>query len=335
MGLTCGSHCGYTSSVVKNELENVRILSIQNAIEHNYTVLLKLIRCQKKLKKYLAKQIEIKNSPDNFPKITKQDLKALLNKLPKKNNENEIEIEICFEKNYGAGIKYYGELEKKNKIRQGRGIQTWKYGKKYIGYFENDKACGKGKIFFENGDIYDGEMSNNEPNGKGIFINKNGEKYEGLFKNGKKDGKGKEKYNDGSKYIGYFKNDLKNGKGEFIWADGSKYNGEFKNNEINGKGKYISIDKKEYNGEWLNNKFHGLGTFTWPDGRKYIGEYKNDLKDGYGIFENIDGCIYKGFWKLGKQDGDGEFFSPRIMRWRKGVWKNGKKQLVFFFKGIF
>ena len=43
----------------------------------------------------------------------------------------------------------------------------------------------------------------------------------------------------------------------------------------------------------MNNKLEGKGVFIWPDGRKY--------------------------------DGEGEFYFPSENKWKKGIWKEGKR----------
>ena len=69
----------------------------------------------------------------------------------------------------------------------------------------------------------------------------------------------------------------------------------------------------------------GEGVFTWPDNRRYNGDYKDDKKDGFGVFEWSDGRKYKGYWKNGRQDGEGEFCNVNTKKWRKGIWKEGKR----------
>ena len=70
---------------------------------------------------------------------------------------------------------------------------------------------------------------------------------------------------------------------------------------------------------------NGKGVFEWPDGRKYEGEYKNDKKEGHGVFTWPDGRQYDGNWKNGRQDGEGKFYNPKNKKWKKGIWKEGKR----------
>ena len=222
-------------------------------------------------------------------------------------------------------VIYCGEWDKNKNLRHGRGIQIWPDGAKYMGYWQNDKACGKGKLIHSDGDIYEGEWSNDKPNGYGIYIHSDGTKYEGNWRDDKQNGEGKEIWPDGASYEGNYKDGKKNGQGKFLWADGSRYEGHFDNNNINGEGTYIFADNRKYIGTWVNNKLEGNGVFLWPDGRKYTGEYKNDKKEGYGVFEWPNGKIYRGQWKKGKQDGEGEFYFPTDKKWKKGIWKEGKR----------
>ena len=220
---------------------------------------------------------------------------------------------------------YFGEWDFSKNFKHGRGIQYFKSGAKYLGYFTENKANIKGKLIHEDGDIYEGEYLNDMPNGRGKYIHSDGTIYEGEWKSDKLHGKGKEKWKDGTFYEGDYVNGLKHGKGKLIWNDGSSYEGYFKEGNINGYGYYIYADGRTYKGTWLDNKLNGNGLFTWPDGRKYEGEYKNDKKEGFGIFYLSNGKIYKGNWKNGKQHGEGEFYFPNDDVWKKGYWENGKR----------
>ena len=220
---------------------------------------------------------------------------------------------------------YYGEWDSSNKKRHGRGIQIWKDGSKYSGYWINDKANKKGKIVYNDGNIYEGEWLDDKHNGKGILTNIDGTVYEGGWKDDKQHGLGKEVWPDGAWYEGEYFEGKKQGKGKFHWSDGSLYEGTFFDNNIHGEGIYYFSDKRQYVGSWVNNKLEGKGVFTWPDGRKYDGEYKNDKKDGYGIFIWNDGKQYKGYWKNGRQHGKGQYFDPSDQIWKRGIWDYGKK----------
>ena len=258
----------------------------------------------------------------NTNKMTQEELNDLLIKYESINDSVLVEIRpttVC--ENQAI---YYGEWNKKDNNRHGRGILLWPDGSKYTGQWRNNYASGKGKLIHSNGDIYEGEWDNDKPNGYGEYIRIDGSKYKGNWKNDKQDGKGEEIWADGSKYEGDFNDGKKNGYGIFTWIDGNRYEGNFKDNYMDGKGKYIFKDKSVYEGEWNKNKIEGKGIFIWPDNRKYEGEFKNGKKDGYGTYTLANGKIYRGNWKEGKKNGEGEVYIPNLNIWKKGIWDNGK-----------
>ena len=256
-------------------------------------------------------------------RISDTEFKELIIQYPPIDDDVRIEKRNPQENKIEKTI-YYGEWDIDKNVRHGRGIQIWPDGAKYSGYWKDDKAEGKGKLYHSDGDIYEGDWANDKPNGYGIYTHSDGTKYEGEWENDKQSGTGKEYWPDGAIYEGQYKDGKKNGQGKFSWSDGATYVGNFKDNNIDGEGTYIFSDSRKYVGSWVENKLEGKGVFTWPDGRKYDGEYKNDKKEGYGIFEWVDGKKYKGYWKNGKKDGEGQFFLPSKKKWKKGIWKEGK-----------
>ena len=110
-------------------------------------------------------------------KIDENEFIKLEEEYPKLNDDIEVEKRNP-QKNKDNNTIYYGEWDKKNNIRHGRGIQIWPDGAKYIGYWKNDKANGKGKLFHVDGDLYDGEWLNDKPNGFGIYTRSDRTKYE-------------------------------------------------------------------------------------------------------------------------------------------------------------
>lgn len=183
------------------------------------------------------------------------------------------------------GAIYIGEWSETDSKKFGKGIQIWKDGSIYEGFWLKDKAYGKGRLIHANGDVYEGEWLEHKSHGRGIYYHKDGAKYEGEWKEDQQHGQGIEIWPDGAKYEGQYERGMKNGRGKFEWADGSKYEGNFKNNNIEGFGVYEWPDKRRFEGSWKENKMNGKGVFTWIDGRKYIGEYLNDKKHGQGVFE--------------------------------------------------
>ena len=265
---------------------------------------------------------------NKFNMVKNMDIKEIFSKyplLPQFKDKNLI-LKPLYEYPNKREI-YYGEW--KDNLRYGRGIQQWLDGSRYEGYFVNDKANIRGKLFHSNGDTYDGEWLNDKANGKGIYNHIGGEYYNGEWKDDKQHGKGKETWIDGSSYEGEYMNGKRHGNGLFKWPDGSEYEGMFYENMFNGDGKYTWNDKREYIGKWVMNQMNGYGIFRWPDGRKYEGDYKKDKKDGYGIFYWPDGRIFKGFWVGGKQHGEGEFYDPKKNVWRSGKWENGKNVMFY------
>ena len=310
----------------KKNLDDNYIIKSDNEMNNNITYKLgESTQTEDKLKKEKDYRLEKEFREIRTDKINEDDYNKLIIEYGCINDGVEVEKRPPQEYIKDKVI-YYGEWDKDKNIRHGRGIQIWEDGSKYIGYWKEDKACGKGKLYHPDGDIYDGEWLNDKPNGFGTYIHKDGARYVGEWKDDKQHGNGKEIWPDGSTYEGQYREGKKSGIGKFCWLDGSTYEGNFENNNINGEGTYIFSDKRKYIGTLVNNKLEGKGVFIWPDGRKYEGEYKDDKKDGYGIFEWENGKKYKGQWKNGKQDGEGEFYFPKENIWKKGIWENGKKK---------
>ena len=221
------------------------------------------------------------------------------------------------------GAIYQGQWTKDG-LRHGRGLQIWKDGSKYEGYWSNDMANGKGRLIHCDGDVYEGEWFNDKAHGKGTYIHMDGAKYTGEWLEDKQHGYGVETWPDSACYEGNYEYGKKHGTGTFKWADSSMFIGEFYNNNIHGKGVYMWSDGRKYEGEWKNNKMHGKGSFSWADGRMYVGEYIDDKKNGYGEFQWPDGRSYKGDWLNGKQHGKGMYVTSQGIE-KYGEWKEGKR----------
>ena len=251
-------------------------------------------------------------------KNTKNNNKLKTNCLIKTYDNNEdclYKGEIDIDKNFNG----YGELFLKN-------------GKKYEGFFKNNKLNGEGKFYDTNNTLYEGNFIDNILTGKGKItkINDNNTKiiYEGEIENFKKSGYGKEITPDYT-YEGNFKNDMKNGKGKLIYLEGDNYEGEFKDGEITGKGHYIWSNQHEYNGTFINGKMHGKGIYLWPDGSQYDGDYVNNIKEGNGQFKWKDGKIFKGPFSKGKPNGVGVMIVDGNMiecEFREGKYLNVKNR---------
>jgi hypothetical protein len=123
---------------------------------------------------------------------------------------------------------------KVNDSKEGFGIEIWKDGSKFKGYFKNNKVNGWGFYSHSDGDIFTGQFMNDQAEGFGIFRNPTGANYVGFWMDNNQHGFGTEVMTDRSTYIGEYTKGRKNGYGCFNWADGSKYQGYWVNNRING-----------------------------------------------------------------------------------------------------
>ena len=95
------------------------------------------------------------------------------------------------------GKEYEGEWNDKG-MRDGFGTCQWPDGSYYEGHFENDKACGEGRLIGAGGYIYEGQWADDKAHGHGIYTCTDGSKYEGYWIVDKQHGKGKETWPDGA-----------------------------------------------------------------------------------------------------------------------------------------
>ena len=210
--------------------------------------------------------------------------------------------------------------EEENAIKEGKTIINYDNGDKYIGYINNNKRDGKGKMIFNNGNIYDGDWLY-DVFIKGIISYKNGEEYEGYINNNKREGKGKMKYNNGDIYDGNWINDFFI-NGIIKYKNGEEYEGYINNNkrEIKGEMKYNNGDI--YKGNWKNNLKEGKGEMKYNNGDIYEGDWKNDLKEGKGKMKYNNGDIYEGDWKNDLKEGQGKFINKKGYYEYEGEWNN-------------
>ena len=317
---------------LKNEFSQYQI-EIEEKFNNNLKLVKLLTKLQaivkgrhirNNLKKIEAKEEQLTYELIQTEIIPQEELQEVFETYPPL--DDGVEVEVRGPAQFSNKVIYFGEWDKVNNLRHGRGIQLWSDGAKFFGCWKKGKACGKGKLVHSDNDVYEGDWLDDKPCGYGIYLHSDGTKYEGEWKDDKQHGKGKEEWPDGTSYEGEYVEGKKQGFGIFRWHDKSMYEGHFQNSNIHGKGKYIFADGREYDGDWVNNKLHGKGTFKWPDGRIYTGEYLNDKKDGIGLFEWPDGKKYKGEWKNGKQHGLGEYFNVNTKTWRKGMWEFGRRK---------
>ncbi|KAL4506871.1 hypothetical protein ABPG72_001292 [Tetrahymena utriculariae] len=121
-----------------------------------------------------------------------------------------------------------------DKVKQGRGIQFFKSGGLYEGYFKNNQRHGKGKLITFEGDVYIGEFQKNMKRGRGVLTYSNKDIYEGEFYQDTCHGIGKMIYaKDQSVYIGGWNKNQRHGKGQI-----------FKDNVLVFSGIYIGDNPK-------------------------------------------------------------------------------------------
>lgn len=100
------------------------------------------------------------------------------------------------------GSRYTGQIDKASQLKQGQGTQIWIDGARYVGQWNEGRACGQGTFYHTNGDIFKGEFQNDKANGFGKYEHKSGQTYEGDWVEDLQEGRGKETLADGSFYEG-------------------------------------------------------------------------------------------------------------------------------------
>ena len=247
---------------------------------------------------------------------------------------NEIN-EIIYDDIYGMflnktnkRIKYYGEVNKISKKKNGFGIVVYDDKSKIYGIFHDNNINNYGKfINTQTNSVFIGKYQNNVPYGYGYYQNKNCFREGTWYKNILIE-IGIEFYFDNSYYQGEFTMNKYHGIGLFRFPDGTIYQGEFLNNQMTGYGTFL-YDDRMYEGEVLNGQINGLGVFTWNNGNKYIGYYKNEYKNGFGMFlwSFKPLVAYIGFWNKGKIHGVGININGNTVKY--GHFKNGKIDKLF------
>ncbi len=156
------------------------------------------------------------------------------------------------------GSAYDGGLLR-GSIRHGFGRQLWPDNSSYEGWWQYNKANGKGTFIYSNGDVYEGDWKDDKSNGKGVYKKKGG-----------------------STYTGDWVDDNHHGYGVEVWPDGTKYEGHYQNGKKHGKGKYTWVDGSTYEGDWVNNLMEGFVIFfRLIDGGKIDRECIKLKMDGY------------------------------------------------------
>ena len=78
---------------------------------------------------------------------------------------------------------YIGKNNSTNSLKEGFGIQKWKDGSKFIGYFKNDKSNDFGKFIDNENNFLSGNFIEDKLDGFGIYLYNNGTKYIGEWVN--------------------------------------------------------------------------------------------------------------------------------------------------------
>ncbi|KAM9966152.1 hypothetical protein ACTFIR_006344 [Dictyostelium discoideum] len=166
-----------------------------------------------------------------------------------------------------SGSVFEGQVNAQG-IPNGFGELELKNGDFYLGYFENGKKHGKGRLISVSGCQYDGDWKDDMHDGVGRFDeNDKGISYQGEWKENERHGKGvlsdpkseikgiwehdqlifghEVKRDIILEYYGEFKNDQWHGNGKVSFPNGSIYQGEFENGSPSGKGKFIKIKNNQ------------------------------------------------------------------------------------------
>ena len=326
----------YQQKEILQDEEIEQLNEVAKKIKNDIKLLRLLKKCQSRIiGMHLRKKVRYENlrrsetmTLDNLLKkdipLRKDQIESFFLEYPPKIIKENIKIVKSEPIVFANEIIYIGEWDSNYFQRYGRGIQIYPDKSYYKGYWENNKAEGKGEFYHKSGDKYIGNWHDNKRNGKGIYKSKNGMTYDGNWVDDKPDGEGKEEWEDGNTYIGSYSKGKKNGYGKLIMKNGCIYEGNFVDGNMNGKGKYIFNDQRIYEGNFINNSFEGKGTYTWPNGNIYKGYFKNDKRDGFGILYFKDGKKYRGMWNKGRLEGKYDFYNPY-----KNIWIKRKKKIIY------
>ena len=136
---------------------------------------------------------------------------------------------------------YIGEVkEGADHILHGIGIQVWRGGSIYEGYWKDGKLHGRGRnIDWNGGNYYIGDFKEGNWSGEGTYYKANGDKYIGRW-DGNGGGLGEIYYADGTQYTGHWHwlkdGYFRHGLGTLYSADGQVLNeGKWDRDEYVGK----------------------------------------------------------------------------------------------------
>lgn len=132
-----------------------------------------------------------------------------------------------------------------------------------IGVYEGSRNAdklrhGRGKNTFPNGDVYEGQYVNGKRYGEGSYTWKQGHSYVGSFQDNQRHGQGVFTYPDGSKYNGIFL--MTQVTCTWIQVHSFLTQGHFTHGKRHGQGSYLFVNGDIYQGEWANDIKEGKGT---------------------------------------------------------------------------
>lgn len=183
------------------------------------------------------------------------------------------------------------------------GIQKYKSGSYYLGFFNNKMIKAGFGLFYK-----DNEKKNY---------------YYGMFLNGRPNGIGIEQFEDGSFYEGQFLEGKKNGMGQYFMQNGKIYQGNWINNYFQGYGKFIYPKEKYYVGNFVRGVIEGYGFYCYSN-KIVFSHFIKGVKHGPGISYNKDEHVIRvSMFEKGKKNG-----------LSKEIYRGEKIKYYFYIDGI-
>ena len=133
--------------------------------------------------------------------------------IVRKNDEYGSEKPLHNLSKMNENFEYVGQ-KNDDGTKQGFGLQKWKDGALYKGYFNQNKANGYGVFRHHDGDLFKGEFQKDRACGYGIYVHANGALYQGSWMDDCQNGIGEESWNDESHYKGEYYRGKKQGIGK-------------------------------------------------------------------------------------------------------------------------
>ncbi|CBH17969.1 hypothetical protein, conserved [Trypanosoma brucei gambiense DAL972] len=211
----------------------------------------------------------------------------------------------------GLGVYYFSESGKRyvgnwmSGKMNGEGVYFFSssYTPCFVGFYTDDKKCGKGFYCHENGvvmvqEYVDGVLhSESEATpvqrvecmmsidnlleaARAVAPKTLGEAPAALCER-------TFKLPSGATYCGQYSGSKKQGVGYWEHPEGDWYEGQFEQNKHHGWGVYVvGRSGKKYVGHWRDGKMDGVGVYFFnPQETEYfIGSYRQDVKHGRGLY---------------------------------------------------